>query len=65
MLHQALAVQDDDPLQALPLLLVEQVKAGGEVAAGVGPERETQTAAQASVLPGEYLRLGNIQLATE
>ena len=52
VLHQALPVQEDDPLKALALLLVEQIKAGGQVTARIRPERETQAAAQTSVLPG-------------
>ena len=53
VLHQAIAVQDDDPLQALALLLVIQIKPGGQLTAGVRPQGETQTSAQSSVLPAE------------
>ena len=53
VLHQALAVQDDDPLQALALLLLKQIKPGGQLTAGVRPQGEIETSAQSSVLPGE------------
>ena len=50
--HHALPVQDHDPLQGLPGLLVIEVEHGGQLTTGVGPDREVEAAPQSSVLPG-------------